>query len=149
VSRLRELKKIPRKPTSRAELRQLLLAISYVKQPRSLRQECRQDIAFFLHVVSNMSVREIARKLGVSKNTITSDLYHEGLRRADELAGTFVPYASRKPERVVHTADLRLLPKVWAAADQRKIDALVAALGEDENHDKLGQRARVREGGTA
>ncbi len=149
MSRLRELKKIPRKPTSRAELRQLLEDLSYVKRPRSLRQEFRQNLAFVMHVVSKMSVREIARKLGVSKNTITADLHHEGLRRADELAGAFVPYGSRNPERVVHIADLELLPKVWAAADQLKMSALIAALDQDENHAELGQRARVREGGTA
>jgi len=149
VSRLLKLKKIPAKPTSRAELRELIMTLSYVKRPRSLRQESRQNSAFNLHVVSNMSVREIARKFDVSKNTVTSDLHHEGLRRADELAGAFVPYGSRNPERVVHIADLELLLKAWAAADQQKIDALVAALGEDENHAELGQRARVREGGTA
>jgi len=149
VSRLLRLKKIPSKPANRSELRELLLAISYVKRPRSLRQECRQNEGFNLHVVSNMSVREIARKLGVSKNTITSDLHHEGLRRADELAGAFVPYGSRNPERVVHIADLELLLKAWAAADQRKMDALLAALDEDETHAELGQRARVREDGTA
>jgi len=149
VSRLRELKKIPRKPTSRAELRQLLEDLSYVKRPRSLRQEYRQNVVFDLHIVSNLTIREIARMLGVSKNTITADLHHEGLRRADELAGAFVPYGSRNPERVVHIADIETLLRLWEAADQRKMDALLAALDEDETHAELGQRARVREGGTA
>ncbi len=98
-----------------------------------------------MHVVVGASIRAVARQLGCSKNTTLSDLYHEGRRRANELAGTFVPYHLARPERVVLDADVRLLLAVWDAIDQRKMKALQAAL-EAQNRNKVGQPvcARVR-----
>ncbi len=138
------LKRIPPKPRTRAELAAVVLSISYVRRRRSARQEQRQERAFALHVGCGVPVRQVARRLKCSKNTVTADCYFEGRRRSDELDGTFVPYHRQQPERVIRKADLNLLLAVWAARDERKLTSLLDSLEAEDAH-RLGQRTYARE----
>jgi len=84
-----------------------------MRRPRTVRQEARQYEVFQMHVVGRTRLSTVARQLGISMHTASSDLYHEGRRRADELEGTFVPYSLAKPEIVVKKADLAAMLESW------------------------------------
>jgi transposase len=67
---------------------------------RTRKQLNRQEHVFTLNVIDGLSVRAIAKQLGVDRKTIQSDLAHEARRRADEIE------QRRDTEQATHLAKL-------------------------------------------
>jgi len=146
----------PPRPTSIAELKQALRTLIRVPRPRTLQQAERQSRAFMMHVVGDMTIRQIASKLAVSKNTILSDLRYEHLLRLEEGAGKRTDYAEyiRRPQRSLNKADLCELFATWGIdlGDAPQVEAFLAEIGA-RKRDDIGTtrvtRARAREGRTS
>jgi hypothetical protein len=106
-----EKSRLPGPPTTIEELRAALQAVAFERKPRTPMQLERQYRAFMLHVAGDATIREVARALGVSKNTVLADLYYEGRRRADKRHGRPL---QREPEQRITFAEFEALVRSWA-----------------------------------
>lgn len=93
---------------------------------RTPQQLARQARAFQMSVVEDKSIREIAADLGVDKDTINSDIRHEGERRAAELAD------QRDVEKARSIAVYRHVIKLALAKGERYDQVVKLITGEIE-----------------
>ena len=103
-------RRLPGPPSTIEELRAALAAVAVERKPRTPMQLERQNRAFMMHVAGSATIREVAAKLGVSKNTVLADLYHEGRRRADNLHGRPL---QREIEQRISFEELEALVRSW------------------------------------
>jgi len=141
------------RPTSIAELKAALRTLIQVHRSRTLEQAERQSRAFMMYVVQDMTIRQIARALGVSKNTTMSDLRYEQYLRLEEGAGNRTDYADyiRRPQRSMRKADLVALFTAWGVdlGDVRQMEAFLAEVRREEIETTRVTRVCAREGHTA
>jgi hypothetical protein len=97
-------------PSTIDEIRVAIEAVAVERRPRTALQLERQYRAFMLQVCGDATIREIAAKLGVSKNTVLVDLYYEGRRRADERHGR---PSQREPEQRISFMEFEALVRSW------------------------------------